>query len=196
MPAATAEMLDWSNAAPAIDAARQGEARLVDSARFGDRAAFARLHERYVRMVHGIALARVPANEAHDLVQDAFVEALANLHTLRDRSAFGPWIAAIARNLAVEFHRRRKTNRPLSAAEDESSRADETANQSAEALRVLNVVLTLPEAYAETLIFRLVEAMTGPQIAVCTGMTPGSVRVNLHRGMQMLRERLGLEKST
>ena len=32
--------------------------------------------------------------------------------------------------------------------------------------------------------------LTGPEIAVRTGLTPGSVRVNLHRGMQQLREKL------
>jgi RNA polymerase sigma-70 factor (ECF subfamily) len=49
----------------------------------------------------------------------------------------------------------------------------------------------LPEAYRETLILRLVEGMTGPEIAERAGLTAGSVRVNLHRGMQMLREKLG-----
>lgn len=37
---------------------------------------------------------------------------------------------------------------------------------------------------------RLVEGLTGPEIAERTGITPDSVRVNLHRGMKMLRERL------
>jgi RNA polymerase sigma-70 factor (ECF subfamily) len=37
---------------------------------------------------------------------------------------------------------------------------------------------------------RLVEGMTGPEIALRTGLTEGSVRVNLHRGMKLLRERL------
>ena len=32
--------------------------------------------------------------------------------------------------------------------------------------------------------------MTGPEIAARTGLTPGSVRVNLHRGMTQLREKL------
>jgi DNA-directed RNA polymerase specialized sigma24 family protein len=34
--------------------------------------------------------------------------------------------------------------------------------------------------------------MTGPEIAEQTGLSPGSVRVNLHRGMKLLRERLGI----
>ncbi|CAN5875235.1 hypothetical protein BH11MYX2_BH11MYX2_34210 [soil metagenome] len=37
---------------------------------------------------------------------------------------------------------------------------------------------------------RLVEGLSGPEIAERTGMTPGSVRVNLHRGMELLREQL------
>jgi len=40
-------------------------------------------------------------------------------------------------------------------------------------------------------VLRLVEGMSGPEIAEQVGMTPESVRVNLHRGMKMLKERLG-----
>jgi RNA polymerase sigma-70 factor (ECF subfamily) len=56
---------------------------------------------------------------------------------------------------------------------------------------VLNAILSLPEAYREPLVLRLVEGMTGPEIAARTGLTHGSVRVNLHRGLQQLREILG-----
>ena len=49
----------------------------------------------------------------------------------------------------------------------------------------------LPEAYRETLAMRLVDGLSGPEIAEATGLTPDSVRVNLHRGFKLLRERLG-----
>jgi RNA polymerase sigma-70 factor (ECF subfamily) len=52
------------------------------------------------------------------------------------------------------------------------------------------MIRELPESYRETLVFRLVEGMTGPEIAARTGLTEASVRVNLCRGMKMLRERL------
>ena len=42
------------------------------------------------------------------------------------------------------------------------------------------------------LLMRLVEDLTGPEIAERTGMTAGSVRVNLHRGMALLRAELGV----
>ena len=60
----------------------------------------------------------------------------------------------------------------------------------ANAAMILGFVRSLPEAYSETLVLRLVEGMTGPEIAARTGLTPGSVRVNLHRGMKQLREKL------
>ena len=55
---------------------------------------------------------------------------------------------------------------------------------------VLDVIRTLPAAYRETLVLRLVEGLTGPEIAERTGLTPASVRVNLHRGMALLRAKL------
>jgi RNA polymerase sigma-70 factor (ECF subfamily) len=62
----------------------------------------------------------------------------------------------------------------------------------AEAAEALEIIRALPEAYRETLVLRLVEGMTGPEIAARTGLQPASVRVNLHRGMKLLRERLGM----
>ena len=64
------------------------------------------------------------------------------------------------------------------------------AHSALDARTALAAVRSLPEAYRETLVLRLVEGMTGPEIAERTGMTPDSVRVNLCRGMKMLREKL------
>jgi RNA polymerase sigma-70 factor, ECF subfamily len=58
------------------------------------------------------------------------------------------------------------------------------------------LIRTLPETYRETLMLRFVEGMTGPEIAERTGLTPASVRVNLHRGMKLLREKMGVLETT
>jgi RNA polymerase sigma-70 factor (ECF subfamily) len=168
------------------------DASLVLAAREGDRAAFGGLYARYARMVHGILLARVPANDVDDLVQDVFLRALPRLCDLRDTAKFGPWLAAITRNRANDFHRQSRT---IAAATDSLSENEKELPASkpastAEAAMILSFVRSLPDAYRETLILRLVEGMTGPEIAARTGLTPGSVRVNLHRGMQQLREKL------
>ncbi|HLJ75151.1 MAG TPA: sigma-70 region 4 domain-containing protein, partial [Thermoanaerobaculia bacterium] len=66
----------------------------------------------------------------------------------------------------------------------------ERQDDAAEAANVLAAIRGLPEAYREPLVLRLVEGMSGAEIADRTGLTDGSVRVNLHRGMQLLRESL------
>jgi RNA polymerase sigma-70 factor (ECF subfamily) len=143
-------------------------------------------------MVHGILLARVPASDVDDLVQDVFLRALPRLRDLRDAAKFGPWLAAITRNRANDYHRQTRAvaavTESLSGDEDEVPASSTVPD--AEAAVILAFVRGLPETYRETLILRLVEGMTGPEIAVRTGLTPGSVRVNLHRGMQQLREKL------
>lgn len=168
--------------------ARAPEAVLVESVVAGDREAFAELYALYAPLVHGILLARVPYGEVGDLVQDVFLVAFRKLATLRDGARFGPWVAMIARNRAVDFHRRARATEELS---DELAQG--CAPPRAEAEEMLEIIRALPEAYRETLVLRLVEGMTGPEIAERTGLRPDSVRVNLHRGMKLLRERLGLK---
>ena len=160
------------------------ETALVDAARSGDRGAFAELYARFGPMVHGVVLARVPWRDAEDLVQDVFLTALKRLPTLKDAAAFGGWLVVIARNRARDFYRRGRE--VVEAGSDPA--ADEEPRR--RALAILEVVRTLPEAYRETLTLRLVEGMTGAEIAARTGLTPASVRVNLHRGMKQLRARL------
>ena len=61
------------------------------------------------------------------------------------------------------------------------------AEQRELAERVLACIRALPESYRETLVLRLVGGLSGPEIAARTGLTHGSVRVNLTRGMALLR---------
>jgi len=168
------------------------ENSLVSAARDGDRAAFGRLYNRYARMVHGILLARVPPREVDDLVQEVFLSALRQLHSLRDLSRFGAWLGTLTRNRANDYFRKaiphEKVTEPVSENEVEGRTTNGDAEQEADV--ILAVVRGLPESYREPLILRLVEGMTGPEIAVRTGLTHGSVRVNLCRGMQLLREKL------
>jgi RNA polymerase sigma-70 factor (ECF subfamily) len=159
--------------------------RLVRSAQAGDRSAFAELYQRFTRMVHGIVLARMARAEVDDVVQDVFVAALERLGDLREPAAFGGWLAAIARHRATDHGRR--TPRTETLAHDPAS---PPGRDRLEGLAILQAIRALPDAYKDTLMLRLVEGMSGAEIAERTGLTPASVRVNLHRGMKMLREAL------
>lgn len=159
------------------------EDALVHAAVGGDRRAFGELYVRYARMVHGILLSRVSPAEAEDLVQEVFLSAMKQLRGLRSAAAFRGWLGAIARNRATDHHRRARETKSLELLEPAAPRAGHE-----DAFLVLEQIRRLPEAYRETLMLRLVEGMTGPEIAAQTGLTPDSVRVNLCRGMKLLRE--------
>lgn len=169
------------------DVEYRSEVDLIERVRRGDEQAFNELYRLYAPTVNGVVLSRVPRDEVQDIVQEVFIAAYKNIGSLRDDSVFGPWIVKIARNRAAEFYRRSRITEELN---DDVARPDDRKNEAAEVLRAIR---SLNEAYSETLILRLVEGMSGKEIAERTGLSHDSVRVNLHRGMEMLRERLGVK---
>jgi RNA polymerase sigma-70 factor (ECF subfamily) len=170
----------------------QDDGVLVRHAREGDRAAFGCLYDRYARMVHGILLCRVPPSEVDDLVQEVFLAALRQLPALRDVARFGAWLAVITRNRANDYYRKSGPEAALTepVSEEQTEGGPNNPAEAQEAAMIMAVIRGLPGAYREPLILRLVEGLTGPEIAARTGLKHGSVRVNLCRGMQMLREKL------
>jgi RNA polymerase sigma-70 factor, ECF subfamily len=163
---------------------------LVRRAQQDDREALGLLYERFYPLVHGVLLAHAHRDDVADLAHDVFFRALEKLETLRDPAAFGGWLAELARNAARMRHRRERRFVPL----DETVAAAAPALDAVDAQRALAALRSLPPAYREALSLRLVEGMTGPEIAVRLGMTHGSVRVNLSKGMAMLRRALGESK--
>lgn len=185
---------------PATDHAAGDAARdLAGRAARGDRDAWEALYRAYGPVIHGILLARrLSPADADDLTQEVFLKAIRAISTLHDAERFGPWLCAIARNMALA-HRRtlwRRAGLLLGWArarpEAESPRPD---HDGPSAQRALEAIASLPEAYRETLMLRLVEQLSGPEIAERTGLTEGSVRVNLSRGMKLLRAALAADQS-
>ncbi len=185
---ASLKLVDQDCLSPASEAETGSrDFALIQAAQLGEPWALEQLYHKYAPMVHGVLLARIPSYDVDDLVQDVFMQAFNKLGSLRAAGAFGGWLVMIARNRATDYHRRNKHT------EEITETIAQRRSMKAEATEALEAIRSLPESYRETLVLRLVEGMTGPEIAARTGLTPASVRVNLHRGMKMLREKLGLE---
>ena len=162
----------------------------VRLARRGDREAFGALYERYGRLVHGILLARLPPVDVPDLVQEVFLTAMGKLGTLRKPEAFAAWLGTLTRRAAAQ-HYRSGPHRHESPGSPAATSAATPPGLTAEGIAVFDALARLPETYREPLVLRLVEGMSGREIAAATGLTEGSVRVTLCRGMKRLRAALG-----
>jgi RNA polymerase sigma-70 factor, ECF subfamily len=162
-------------------------AAIVEAARAGDNEALSELYRRFSPVVHGILLSYVSAAEADDLTHEVFETVITHLSDLKSSEAFPGWIVAIARRRALNVVRR-----PIVEVAMDTQWADQRQSPEnvAAAEQALVALCGLPSAYKETLMLRLVEGLTGPEIAERTGMSEGSVRVNLHRGMSQLRAAL------
>lgn len=165
-------------------------ATLVAAAQRGDRAAWASLHASFARTVHAIVLAHVGSRLAEDVTQEVFCAVFASLGSLREPAAFPGYVCAAARNAARDALRRRRRGPVLEPADDlvgTTVSPPVAAEQRELAEQVLATIRRLPAAYHETLLLRLVGGLSGEEIAARTGLTHGSVRVNLTRGLQLLR---------
>jgi len=179
--------------------ARTPDGRLVGRASRGDRHAFEILWNRYAQTVHGILMSMMSDQEAEDLMQDVALAALRSISRIKQPEKFAAWLSSIARNIGRDAIKARSDHDSLQACTEddaamEPSSAEPPSSAQAEANEILDHIRALPECYREPLTLRLVLQLSGPEIAKRTGMTPGSVRVNLYRGLKLLRERLEREK--
>ncbi len=77
-------------------------ADLVRAAQTGDRDAFGELFERYRPGIVALAMRRVRnADEAEELAQDVFIQAMQKIEQLRVPEAFGGWLRRIVHRMAI-----------------------------------------------------------------------------------------------
>ena len=160
---------------------------LVRAARAGDRDAFGVLYRRHASLVRAMLLAYASPEDVPDLAQEVFLVALQRLHELREPAAFSGWLAVIARNLARAHHRAMRRVVPVT---DDIPAPPQRPDDALDAARVLAIVKLLPPNLREPLLLRLLEGMSGEEIAESLGVTHAAVRVSLHRGVKMVREAL------
>lgn len=80
----------------------QTVADLVRAAQVGDRDAFGQLFERYRPGIVALAMRRVRnADEAEELAQDVFIQAMQKIEQLRVPEAFGGWLRRIVHRMAI-----------------------------------------------------------------------------------------------
>lgn len=163
------------------------------ASRSGDREAFGRLVARYLGMVHAVAYSHTgDAALSEDIAQETFIAAWQRLDRLRHPERFGPWLAGIARNRALDAWRKRRRD-PLHDAEPmEEVRVAPAveANEGDKAALVWETLERLPAAYREVLALFYREGQDVRRTAALLGLTEDCVKQRLSRGRIMLRARV------
>ena len=200
-------------AASAVGAPPRPEQALVQRARTGDASAFDALFLRYKDDVYA-CLWNLLDGDA-DLVEDAvgavFLSAYRSLPRFRGEAAFSTWLYRIAVN---EAHSRRRQKRrwnrlgfgapPLmeqlvAADAVTGSNSGDTADPADQVLRtdedqrLRRAIRVLPEPYRTPIILRYLNGMDSTEVARILGRPSGTVRYQVSRALQLLRERLGSE---
>lgn len=170
------------------------DAKAIEQVLAGDAEAFGPIIRRYLRPAHSIAFRLLGSpQDAEDLVQEAFLTALANLRSFDRTRPFGPWFYRIVwtRGLNLRKSRARRAVEPF-----EAERHPGTADPAREAERselagtVRQALAELPERQRQVVQLFDLDGFSGAEIGAMLGVNPGTVRWYLHQGRRALRERL------
>lgn len=186
----------------------RAESALVERLRGGEDDAYDELLR-----IHGsrlLAVARrLMRNEedARDCLQDAFLSALRSIDGFEGEAKLGTWLHRIVVNACLMRLRARKRKPEeltdpqlpefdqygfrIGPTEMAPASADELLERQEVREQVRNAIEDLPENYRILLVLRDIEELSTVETAEMLGMTPGAVKVRLHRARLALRKQLG-----
>ena len=172
--------------------------------------------ERYGDALYRYAAARIGGREpAEDLVQETFLAALQSRDRFQHRSSVRTWLFSILRHKIVDHYRRAQEGRELIAAESAADadadtdealkrfftsgglwsnvpspwKSPEQALERDEFWSVLDGCLGgLPRSLAQAFVLRELEEVDSERLCELLGLSPGNLRVRLHRARLLLRD--------
>ncbi len=137
---------------------------------------------------------------AEDLFQETWIRVLERGHQYDGRHEFSTWLYAVARNLTIDYLRRKSPVSLDGLMEDEVCAPREPADPRPmawevvqlheQAERVNAALVSIPVEYREVVVLRFHEGLALDEIATVTGAPLGTVKSRLYRGLDLLLQRL------
>src|SRR5437870_6202854 len=190
------------------------DSRLVEALLHGEPSAAERLVTTYQDWAYRLAI-RIAGNaqDAEEVVQDAFLTVVRKIDTFRGESAFGSWFYRIVANAAYQKLRGRQgRRRELSLDEvlpvfdeasrhvapmiDWSPRVDDPSVQTELRAALTSAINELPAVYRTVLVLRDVEGRSTLEIADALRLSVPNVKSRVHRARLFVRKRLGGSMTT
>lgn len=183
---------------------RRRDGALVESARSGDQAAYARLMALYRRPLsfHVSRLLR-STDPVDDLVQEVFLKAFDSLSSYHDGYAFSTWLYRIATNHTIDYLRKKKLStvsidEPVGSGEgssprefaDPESQADKAVFDRERKQWVARAIERLPEKYRQVIVMRHMDELSYEEISEALDVPLGTVKAHLFRARELLSKAL------
>lgn len=172
------------------------DAALVTRALAGDAQAQRALVERHREAIYRLARAATgDANEAMDIVQEAFLAAFAALHRYDPERSLKAWLAAITLNKTRDWARRRAVRQFLRLAmpedadnwvSDDAPLPDEVAQQRDALAVTARAIAILPTNLKDVLLLRALEGLSQAETALALGISQKAVETRLYRARKKL----------
>jgi RNA polymerase sigma-70 factor, ECF subfamily len=163
---------------------------LVERTRGRDTRAFETLMRRYNRRLYRIARSILSNDDmAEEAVRAAYIRAFANLDRYEPAGKFGAWLARLAFNEALTLRRHSPgaAHQAVIQAAADPVPAAEGTDAAASRQQLEDAIDALPEVFRTVLVLRVVEDLSGVEVAVCLGLNETTVRTRLYRAQQRLK---------
>jgi RNA polymerase sigma factor (sigma-70 family) len=144
---------------------------------------FSRLFLRAYRLAYRMLGDR---EAAEDVAADALAITLARWPRVAPLPHREGWVLRVTGNLAIKAAKKR--SRPVPGTALGTTRFDD---DSAVRLALAEALAKLPGRQREAVVLRYLSGLSEAEVAALTGVSSGTVKTHLHRGIRSLRERLG-----
>jgi len=175
--------------------------RLITECLQGRTAAFGELVRRYQERLYNTVYRLVDnAEDAHDVVQDAFLNAYQSLNSFKGDALFFTWLYRIAFNTAISLKRKRRSvlrieagrgdggNEPLDTSA--FSQPGQALERAEEERRIHEALSRLSPEHRAVLVLKDMEGQKYETMAEILQVPIGTIRSRLHRARLELRELL------
>jgi RNA polymerase sigma-70 factor (ECF subfamily) len=166
------------------------ERELVHGCTRNDRIAQRDLYHKYCDAMFTIAY-RIVNNrdDAHDALQDAFIQVFRDIGQYRFDSTLGAWIKTIVVRTSLRLLSK---NRNLAFADMDEAKSDEMIliPDTLDSEYLEKIILSLPDGYRTVFLLTEVEGYTHEETAKMLGISAGTSKSQLHHAKKMLKNRI------
>lgn len=166
----------------------------------GDDSAFEELVRKHERLVSTCVYSIVGnAEDVLDVSQEVFLKVYRSLGSFNGDSEFSTWLYRIAKNTALDFVRKRKTNVSIDSSGEEgegfdvpdesiSASPEKTALKNEKYRLLYKAINDLSDEHREIIILRDLNDYSYDEISDILKVEPGTVKSRLHRAREALRK--------